>query len=72
MGAVLYGVNITLDEALFNAGWRYLALAGVIFAGGISYLGSVLDFGCFQAGTDKIGTETIKIRQFCVIMHNYA
>ena len=48
MGAVLYGVNIALDEALFNAGWRYLALAGVIFAGGISYLGMCWILGVFR------------------------
>jgi putative peptidoglycan lipid II flippase len=37
MGAVLYGLAWAIEPWLYQTGWRYIALAGLIAAGVLAY-----------------------------------
>ncbi len=48
MGAVLYGVAWAIEPWLYQTGWRYIALAGLIALGALSYFGSGAAIGAFK------------------------
>ncbi len=48
MGAVLYGGAALLAPWLYHAGWRYVALAGLIGLGAAAYFGSGAALGAFK------------------------
>ncbi len=48
MGAVLYGVQWVIGPWLYEFGWRYIALAGLIGTGIASYFGSGAALGAFK------------------------
>jgi putative peptidoglycan lipid II flippase len=48
MGGVLYGASILLAPWLYDFGWRYGALAGLIALGIVTYFGSGAAIGAFK------------------------
>lgn len=53
MGAVLWGAMVLISPVFAMAGWRYLALVGLIMIGIISYFGIGQMIGAFRLGEFK-------------------
>ncbi|MDE3029217.1 MAG: lipid II flippase MurJ, partial [Paracoccaceae bacterium] len=50
MGVALYGLRLVLADQLLMPGWRYLALAALVFGGMLAYAVAAVATGAIRPG----------------------